>query len=92
MAFLVTEQSLSAGARVDVYRESKTCEKILEKIQFIANLQAPQGAVQKGVKYFNKTAKWTKRNEIHLVYQMWKRIRENMKMLPCEQGPPNQAD
>ena len=53
-------------------------------------IQAPQGGVQKGVKLFNKTAKWTKRNQIPLVYQMWHRIRKEKKMLPTEQGPPYQ--
>ena len=56
------------------------------------DFQAPQGATQKTIKYLCKTAKWTKRNKIHLVYQMWQRIRDNRKMLPFEQGPPHQAD
>ena len=70
----------------------KMWKQIREIMKFTAHFQAPQGAVQKGIKYFNKTTKWTKRNQIHLVYQMWQRICENMKMLPFEQGPPHQDD
>merc|ERR1711963_609113 len=80
------------GICLDYDAESANCETFANAVHGIwgKGVQAPQGGVQKGVKLFNKTAKWTKRNQIPLVYQMWHRIRKEKKTLPTEQGPPYQ--
>merc|ERR1712012_203758 len=66
------------GICLDYDAESANCETFANAVHGIwgKGVQAPQGGVQKGVKLFNKTAKWTKRNQIPLVYQMWHRIRK----------------